>query len=371
MKKLLFLLLFTTVLFAQRSESNSSSFFDTKDGMLDASEYLSQAYGFMPVPTIITEPAVGYGLGFGLIYLHDGFIGKKSAAGRRIPTSISGIVGLGTQNGTKFGGAFHIGYWLDDTIRTISFVGYANVNVDVFARNNRALSTNIKGPLAYQAVKFRVMDSGFFLGGGFLYAQVNSTLNNRIKREDTIAALQCIAEYDTRNNTLSPSKGYFLSAKANIFSKAVGSDNDYQRYMSRGLFYFPVTKKLNLNLSVSLENLRGDEAPFYAYPFIVLRGMPAMKVQGENVLSNEMEVSWNFANRYDAIVFGGVGKAFGTDQFQTNDVSFAKAANHYTKGIGFRYLIARKFGLKMGVDVASSEYDQALYIQFGSAWKGL
>ena len=34
------------------------SFFDPDDGMLDLSEYLATASGFLPVPIIITEPVV-------------------------------------------------------------------------------------------------------------------------------------------------------------------------------------------------------------------------------------------------------------------------------------------------------------------------
>jgi hypothetical protein len=37
-------------------------------------------------------------------------------------------------------------------------------------------------------------------------------------------------------------------------------------------------------------------------------------------------------------------------------------------GTGFRYELARKYGLHMGVDVAFSEDDPAIYVQFGSAW---
>ncbi|VEB72634.1 Uncharacterised protein [Raoultella ornithinolytica] len=38
--------------------------FDPEDGMLDMSRYLQDnQYGFLPVPVVITEPAVGYGGG--------------------------------------------------------------------------------------------------------------------------------------------------------------------------------------------------------------------------------------------------------------------------------------------------------------------
>ena len=40
-----------------------------EDGMLDVSGFLGEVYGFVPIVTIITEPAVGYGLGGGLLFV--------------------------------------------------------------------------------------------------------------------------------------------------------------------------------------------------------------------------------------------------------------------------------------------------------------
>lgn len=42
--------------------THAVSFIDEIDGQLDMGEYLAEnAYGFLPVPILITEPAVGYG----------------------------------------------------------------------------------------------------------------------------------------------------------------------------------------------------------------------------------------------------------------------------------------------------------------------
>ena len=41
-----------------------SQFRDPQDGALDVSEWLASKTGFLPVPIIITEPAVGLGGGF-------------------------------------------------------------------------------------------------------------------------------------------------------------------------------------------------------------------------------------------------------------------------------------------------------------------
>ncbi|WP_456404051.1 hypothetical protein [Thiolapillus sp.] len=50
---------------------------DPQDGYLDASNWLATRTGFLPVPIIITEPAVGYGGGlalafFGAVYRYRG-----------------------------------------------------------------------------------------------------------------------------------------------------------------------------------------------------------------------------------------------------------------------------------------------------------
>jgi hypothetical protein len=50
----------------------NSQFFDMLDGRFDVPGYLSEnAYGFLPVPIIITDPAVGGGLGVIELFFHE------------------------------------------------------------------------------------------------------------------------------------------------------------------------------------------------------------------------------------------------------------------------------------------------------------
>ena len=49
--------------------------------------------------------------------------------------------------------------------------------------------------------------------------------------------------------------------------------------------------------------------------------------------------------------------------------SFSDAGSVSTKGAGFRYQIARRLGLYVGLDVAKGPEDTAIYIQAGSAWR--
>jgi hypothetical protein len=48
------------------------------------------------------------------------------------------------------------------------------------------------------------------------------------------------------------------------------------------------------------------------------------------------------------------------------ELSFDSA--QVSKGFGFRYLIARLYGLRVGIDVARGPEDWAFYIQVGNAW---
>lgn len=362
-----------------KAEEDPSLLLDHEDGQLDISGYLSQAYGFLPIPSLITEPAVGYGALVALVYLHDTFDGKESDSGRNIPPSVSGVVLAATENGTKLGGAFHLGYWLDDTIRTTTFVMSLNINIDLYSEQGNAIGMNIKGPLFYQSAKFRIADTNLFLGGYYIYGNSKIALDDK-KQEDLplnsefkIGALAALAEYDSRDNTMSPDSGMLLSAQSAFYDEAFGGDYHFQRYKLQTLFYQPLQEKWTLDMRLGHESVSGDDVPFFMYPYTDMRGIPAMRYQAQQIALAEAQLRWQFRPRWTALVFGGVSKAYGKDQFFPDliDTSFSDAPTRYTKGLGFRYLIAKKYGLRMGVDVASSQEDKAVYIQFGTAWKGL
>ena len=114
--------------------------------------------------------------------------------------------------------------------------------------------------------------------------------------------------------------------------------------------------------------LRGDgkftrgQVPLNAQPFVMLRGVPAMRYQGRNALVAEGELRYNLDPRWAVVGFAGAGKAYG------DAVPFADAEMVGAGGVGMRYLIARKMGLYAGIDVARGPEDTVVYVQVGSAW---
>ena len=100
----IFILLFLPILV--QAGWLKDTFLDPSDGQLDLSHWLLEKEGLLPVPVIITEPAIGYGGGMAAIYFHDKIGAKKGA-----PPSVSAIVGAATENGTWFVGGGHMGIW--------------------------------------------------------------------------------------------------------------------------------------------------------------------------------------------------------------------------------------------------------------------
>jgi hypothetical protein len=349
-------------------------FIDPVDQQFDVTGFLQSQYGFMPMPIVITEPAVGYGGGLGLLYLHDRLGGEPGAEGettksKKGPPSISGLFGAATENGTSFGGGFHFGSWKGDAIRYTGGLAIAKVYLDYYG-----LGRTLNTPVEFRAealytsheIQFRLGSSNFFLGSKYTYVDTDNRFSittglpidiPAIEFSDKNASMSIILAYDSRDNIFTPNRGLQGKFSVSQYHENLGGSNDFVSYLGVGRYYQPLSEKLVLGLRVEGESLDG-QAPFYLYPFIKMRGVKLMQYQGEKVLTGETELRWNFYKRWSLIGFYGGGKAY-------SDVGDKSVVS---KGGGFRYLIARGFGLHVGVDVARGPDDTAVYLQFGSAW---
>ncbi len=360
------------------TQSQDVSLFSKEDGMLDMSDYLSTAYGFMPVPMLITEPAIGYGAGLTLLFLHDTF---GSSIEKKSPPSITGVMAAATENGTWLGAAFHMGYWLEDSIRSTTAAGVINVNMDFYPVDSFALDLNINGYMAYQEIMFRLGESNFFLGGNYMYADNTiksngddklSNIVNSFEPKIKMGSLAAIAQYDSRDTVFTPSEGLFAKATVRRFDDIFGGEQNFWRNGAKAFYFIPAGNSLVVGLRAEGEyvSATGDDSiPIYSYPTILMRGIPAMRYQGEKMALAELQLRWEFINRWNLVAFGGGGKTFGEDSAGLLDTSFSDAPLHPAGGVGFRYELARKYGLWGGMDFATSEERNfAFYFTVGSAW---
>jgi hypothetical protein len=350
------------------------SFIDPTDGCFDISQFLASRVGFMPVPIIITEPAVGFGGGLGLMFLHDR-LGRRDAEGKSLGTpSITGVAGAYTESGTWFAGAGHFGSWDNDRWRYTGVLGYAHGELDFFGLaggpagtgGEQSLPFQIDGLGLRQELLVRLQDTRLFLGARYEYANTSTHFDSGVPAVDqqTLdteqAALALVAQFDTRDNILSPNRGVNARLVVSRYDEIFGGDSNYNRIDIDAPFWVPMGEKWVGSLR-TLAAFSDDVAPFYAQPYITLRGVPALRYQGTAVLSLEAELRWNFVGRWSVVGFGGAGQAVDSAS------DFGGGSETITAGGGgFRYLISRVFGLQAGIDVAWGPEDTAVYIQIGN-----
>jgi len=348
-----------------QGKKKGGGFKDSLDQAIDMSDFLLNKKGVLIVPSIITEPAVGYGVIGAAVYFHSAYTEKKG------PPSMSGILGGGTQNGTWMAGGFHVGYWNHDRIRYMGAIARTDANVDFYGpENDEPFNLNLDAWFLVQQIKFRVAASNFFLGGRYLYLDTDNTFAMPVQipefQETTfnskLGEATLVTNYDSRNNVFSPQKGFFLELTGTYADNWLGSDDQYGRISSTMIGYFPVNKKLFVGVRQQNTYSLGD-IPFYARPVVMLRGAPITKYQNNNTTLLETEVDWNLYKRWSLLGFTGIGNAF------KDYDSFNKGKSVATIGTGFRYLLMRKLGAQMGMDfAASSGGDAAFYIVFGCSW---
>ena len=360
--------------------AHANVFTDPEDGYFDLSEWLLDRRGFLPVPIIIPEPAIGYGGGAALLFFRGSIrdaATRTAPSGRVTPPDIYGVMFGATENGTKFLGGGALVTFAEDTWRYRGGVGKTDVNLKFYgvgeslADGARDIGYSLRGIVSLQQALRRLGDSNHFIGAKWLYLDLDTQFDPGRLRP-TIAppggsrfrssGIGVSWEYDGRDNFFTPSRGTEAAVDTLFFSPGIGSDASFRTYRAYVFTFAPLGKELVLGGRLDGRAARGD-VPFYQLPYIELRGIPAARYQDENAFVAEAELRWNLSHRWALVGFGGGGRVWG------RRASFSEVDTVWTKGLGFRYLLSRRMGIYAGLDYAKGPEDHAIYIQVGSAWR--
>lgn len=345
-------------------------FLDPEDGQLDMSDFLLNKRGFLLNPMVITEPAVGYGGGGTLLFFHESEADGERAEGEPLglPPSVSFAVGAGTESSSWFTGAGHFGTFLEDRLRYLGWAGYASLHVD-FNVQGRSLDYGLDGWALVQQLQVRIGDSDFFVGGRYVYSNLDSEFDFGLPLPDFLpeslefdaSGVGPMVRYDSRDNIFTPDRGIQIEITPLFYTQTLGSDRTYQTVDATARFYLPLHARFVAALRVDPSLSFGD-TPFYALPAVRNRGVSATDYQNEYAVSSELQGRWNVWRRWSLIGFVGLGWA-GGDIDALDDSEFVPSG-----GGGFRYLIARLLDIHMGMDFAGSEGEFAFYFQVGTGW---
>ncbi len=341
------------------------------------SDWIINAHGFVPVPIIITEPALG-GFGGGLVpvFIQPNKPVERDGKMYPVPPDVTAVAGVYTLNDSWFAGGGRFGSISKYGLRYKVFGGYGDINLSYYhdfdKLGTEEFKFNIEAVPVYVYLGKQLPDPRFVVGIDYLYIKSELTPKNNKslipgswdKAYDAqVSMLGAVAEFDSRDNSFTPNRGIKTYLDFKWSSQAFGSDYNYEELEGAFYWYIPVINRWVSGLRLDMQQVFG-KAPFFIKPFIDMRGIPAARYQGNTTALVELEERFDFGDtkRWSAVVFGGAGKGF--DEYD----EFSDAEWAYSYGIGARYLLARKLNLRAGVDIAMGPEGFTYYIIFGTGW---
>jgi hypothetical protein len=339
-------------------------FFDEEDGQLDFSNFLAKG-GFIPIPIIISEPAVDGGFGLAAAFLSADPNDPRNVT-RRIAAAFK------TGNGSYGYGYFQSGQAFERRVIYKFGAGRGKVNLTAypgFAPDGIEYTNSYKygvigtarwrfgehlsaGPI----IDFRKFDSQLDIAG------VPPEYAQDFGRTLKTGAVGLGLHFDSRDNTTTPTSGVnaFIDSKFN--RDALGIDRNFEIYDADLYLFHKLSPAWRLGAKVEVDAARGRYPSVFA-PYVDQRGVDAVRYQGDTVLSTEAELTWQFDRRWSLLAFAGYGRANAGDSRV-----FADSGAVVSGGAGFRYRLARKLGMDAGVDFAVGPEGTVFYLQFGHAW---
>jgi hypothetical protein len=367
----LLLVLLAAFLPAIGAAADSSRFLDPHDGQLDLSAFLENPGAFLPIPLVITEPAVGYGGGLAGVFFRP----RREAGSQGWARPNMSVLGaVATENATQaaFGG--DSSRWFEGRLKTLAGGGIGRINLDFYGPEAGGVAPD--EPVRYSLdFDLALMQGNWLLApksrwsGGlrYLYARVDPRLRDDAfadvtgQADVTISAPAAIVEFDSRDNIFTPTRGVFAESVLLVSRQDLGASEDFERFQQVLMSWFALAAGVTLGVRGDYQQA-SDETPFFYRPYVKLRGVPAMRFQGDEMASVEAEVRWQFRDRWSAVAAAGYGATRSGGEVLQHEKEIASGA------LGLRYVLARRFGLHAGMDLGFSSEATAVYFQLGNAW---
>jgi hypothetical protein len=347
----------------------------------DAQEKKDEAGGkFLVLPFFITEPAIGEGMGAALIYFHANRNpdAPKMASAQSLnradreqtpPPTATGAFAFYTNNDTTGYGIGHSRTFKEDTYRLTALLADAKINATYYVSDS-PFDFSMDGTVAFARLKRRFGGSSMFVGlsTSLLNATFDFPLNPgpgsgidlpEFAFKDVGIAASVI--YDSRDDTMMPSTGSLAEMSLWRYDDGFGGDFDYTSTTLKVNSFRTFAEKWVLGLRLEATTATGD-IPFYAAPYVKLRGIPALRYQGETAGVAEIELRYQFAKRWAVLAFTGEGF---TDERGLIDETEDEIDSY---GFGLRYQLLTAQNVWVGLDLARGPEEDAFYIQLAHPW---
>ena len=321
-------------------------------------------------PIVVSNPNLGSGLGASGMYFFD--IGDRQEDGPR-----SSIMALGAYTNTDsyFAGVLSNLHLHQDTIRGNFGIFHATVNNEYEIPWGGEASFTTEALAALGQLSYRAWRN-IFIGAQALVIDVGYDPDTpadrdyleRVGAEDsTTTGVGPVISYDTRDNINYPSSGTLIELKGFYKPEAFGNEVDY------GVGDIAANHYIGLSeshiLALRLYGRTGtDNTPYSDKSRLGqqsdLRGFKSGEVSARTMLAGQVELRWQFSERWGAVAFGGLAKLWDDDieELITEDI-------YYSGGIGVRYMLNTDQKINFRIDAAIGNDDnQGIYVGIQEAF---
>ncbi len=355
------LIFFSFTALAQRKDENNLVKIDTIS--------TTKNYQLIAIPIAFYTPETDFGFGGGGQLF---FLNKKNTFKNRLSNVLfSGIYTLNKQIMFEITPQIYFGsgnYFIDAhyllEVYPNLFWGIGNntsdENEEVYNQTTHALNISFLKRLppdlnfGFQFI-FKNHEVTEIAEGGIL-----DTQNVIGSKRTVVAGLGAVFNYDTRDNTGSPNKGFYYQAKAQFSSELFGATSGFNKFILDLREYQPLSSRSLLAFQLYIENNYGD-VPFQALASYGggnrARGYFFGRFLDKQMYVSQIEYRWRFKPRWTINAFGLFGEVAEKpeDFFSINNLkpSF---------GFGTRYKIFKdkdtwlRFDIGSGIDGNSGIY---------------
>ena len=164
--------------------------------------------------------------------------------------------------------------------------------------------------------------------------------------------------WDTRDAVLSPRKGVFFQLTADTYGAMTGSDFAFTSLKLDCREYFLVAPSQVLALQAYIRSTAG-EVPFHKLAFLggesLMRGYYKGRFRDKAILAVQAEYRVTVTKRIGVVGFGGLANVF--PAFAEFNLKTIK----YSVGTGFRYMVNKREGTTLRMDMAWGKRTFGLY----------
>lgn len=350
-----------------------NTIFSQKDSIV-TKENLIKDFDLTALPVLFYLPETG--LGYGALGIATFKFNKEPELSR--PSSAQLAISYTTKNQLLIFAPYEL-YWDNEKWRIVGELGFYKYFYNFYGVGINSLEENFDiYDVTFPRFRFSILKEvlpNISLGIGYeldIFSNLGITEGGILEASDvigkdgggTVSNIGIQAFYDSRDHIFYPTKGFFIQGGVFTAAEFLGSSFSYSKFSLDNRFYQKIKRQQVLATNFFIAN-NGEGTPFFDFNRLGsnrTRGFNDRRYQDNAELSFATEYRFPIAGRFGGVVFASTGTVAST----FSDLFTSKYRN--AGGVGLRYIINKKDGIRIRVDYGYAAEGGNLYFTIREAF---